>query len=70
MTLLEAISTYAHTVQSNDDGYESRKIAAEILRANKVSDQVIDAIADIVSNEGVLIGKDGARFAITQIAAC
>lgn len=70
MTLLEAITVYAHAVQANNGGMDGRKAAFETLRVSEIPESVIDAIADTVSNEGALIGKDGARFAITQIAAC
>ena len=69
MHLLEAIKLYCHLVQASGGGVDGRKTATDALKANNVSDPVIDAIGETVSNEGNLVGQDGGRFAITQIAA-
>lgn len=69
MNLLDAIRLYCHVMQQSGGDLAGRKTASDALENHRLGKEVIDAIAEAVSNDGNLISGEGGRFAITQISS-
>lgn len=69
MNLLDAIKLYCHIMQQASGGLHGREAASTALKNHGFSDEIIEAIAICVTNEGHLNSYKGGTYAITQISA-
>lgn len=54
-------------MQKSGGGLEGRRAARDALLLKNVQNEVCDAIADAVSNDGHITSSSGETFALTQI---